>query len=132
VVSHRQLLLVQHHNRLTGETYWCLPGGGRESGETFEEAGGREVYEETGVHVRDVYRLLEVEAGDYAVLVAEAAEHVHAHPTVDLAAEEYLIGAAWHPISRADPLEPLNPAYWASLKSVIAAQLERDSAVRNR
>ena len=38
---------------------WCLPGGGMESGESAAEACEREVWEETGLHVR-VKRLVGV------------------------------------------------------------------------
>lgn len=31
---------------------WCLPSGGLEPGESVEEAGIREVFEETGLHVQ--------------------------------------------------------------------------------
>lgn len=48
-----KILLVLHKNY--GETYWLLPGGGMEWGETIEECGMRELREETG---------LEVEIGD--------------------------------------------------------------------
>lgn len=34
-----------------GQSYWTLPGGGVESGESFEQAVIREVFEETHLHV---------------------------------------------------------------------------------
>lgn len=36
---------------------WCLPGGGIELGEGLEEGAAREVYEETGYHVKDLVLL---------------------------------------------------------------------------
>ena len=43
----------------TDNGQWCLPGGAVESGETVAEACIREVFEETGLHVR-VRRLIGV------------------------------------------------------------------------
>jgi ADP-ribose pyrophosphatase YjhB (NUDIX family) len=37
-----------------GSTRWGLPGGGRECGESYEEAAVREVHEETGIECRVV------------------------------------------------------------------------------
>lgn len=48
-ISRGQLLLLQHREPEGGSLYWCPPGGGREQGETFEQAAVREVYEETGI-----------------------------------------------------------------------------------
>jgi 8-oxo-dGTP pyrophosphatase MutT (NUDIX family) len=45
--------------RRTDNGRWCLPGGGLEAGESVEEACIREVWEETGLHVR-VTRLVGV------------------------------------------------------------------------
>lgn len=45
--------------RRTDNGQWCLPGGRMESGESVAEACAREVWEETGLHVR-VTRLVGV------------------------------------------------------------------------
>ncbi len=60
-----QLLLIRHEEHQSGRTYWLLPGGGREDGESEEECVMREMREETGLEVR-IERLLE--------------EHDSAHP----------------------------------------------------
>lgn len=59
VVEDGRVLLVRHQKN--GRTYWLLPGGGVEFGESAPDAARREVQEETG---------LQVEVGDLA-LVAE-------------------------------------------------------------
>jgi ADP-ribose pyrophosphatase YjhB (NUDIX family) len=61
----RQILLIRHRHHDTGRTYWLLPGGGREPGETEEECVRREMREETGLEVR-VERLLCVHDTDHA------------------------------------------------------------------
>jgi 8-oxo-dGTP pyrophosphatase MutT (NUDIX family) len=40
------------HERIHGGTHWLTPGGGREPGESLQQAAVREVYEETGIRVR--------------------------------------------------------------------------------
>lgn len=49
IAEDQRLLLVQHRKK--GRTYWLLPGGGLDFGETAREAGRREVEEETGLEV---------------------------------------------------------------------------------
>ena len=53
--THTKVLLT----RRTDNGGWCIPGGGMESGESAAEACIREVWEETGLHVR-VKRLVGV------------------------------------------------------------------------
>ena len=56
-IVHRrnQILMVQHHHQ-NGDTWWCLPGGGVEQGETSAGAALRELREECcvdGVIIRE-------------------------------------------------------------------------------
>ncbi len=56
LLQEETVLLVRH--RKGSQTYWLLPGGGVDFGETAPEAARREAAEETG---------LEVEVGDLAL-----------------------------------------------------------------
>ncbi len=57
IVRGGQILLIRHHEHASGRSYWLLPGGGIEPGETAEQCVQREMQEETGLTVR-VERLL--------------------------------------------------------------------------
>ena len=57
IVQDHRLLLIKHYFYANGNSYWLVPGGGREPGESEEQAVRREMREETGLEVR-VERLL--------------------------------------------------------------------------
>jgi ADP-ribose pyrophosphatase YjhB (NUDIX family) len=117
-LSRGQLLVVEHRDPQTGESYWILPGGGREAGETLAEAAIREVREKTGVAVRVVRRLrVPTSQGrvTYALFLVEPLAHTTAAPLVDLTAEVYLRGAGWYPVTADAPLGPLHGAHWGYL-----------------
>lgn len=54
IVRDGHLLLIQHRDHTDGRTYWVVPGGGIESGETEEECVAREALEETNLKVEVV------------------------------------------------------------------------------
>ncbi|MGI4792135.1 MAG: NUDIX domain-containing protein [Janthinobacterium lividum] len=75
---HNDTILLVRHVEPT-RSYWTLPGGGLEAGETPAEAAVREVMEETGVAVEAVRLLWEGSYGhghrtspEYCFLVAPA------------------------------------------------------------
>lgn len=57
IVRNHHILLIQNRAKITGRTYWLLPGGGIDGDETEEECVIREMKEETNLDVR-VERLI--------------------------------------------------------------------------
>lgn len=57
ILKGNSILLIRHCHHDDGRTYWLLPGGGREDGESEEKCVCREMCEETGLDVT-VERLL--------------------------------------------------------------------------
>ena len=57
LIQNGRILMVRHVE--PDRTYWTLPGGGLEAGETPAEAAVREAWEETGLRVTAVRLLFE-------------------------------------------------------------------------
>jgi 8-oxo-dGTP pyrophosphatase MutT (NUDIX family) len=62
IICDQHVLLIQHREHANGYSYWLLPGGGMEDGETEVQCVQREVREETHLEVT-VERLLLDEPG---------------------------------------------------------------------
>ena len=93
-----QILLVRH--RKGEKTYWMLPGGGLDFGETFASCAEREVLEETGLkikagrmlyiseaicprgsrHVLNVFMLARLEGGTLTIPEGDVIEEAAFHP----------------------------------------------------
>jgi ADP-ribose pyrophosphatase YjhB (NUDIX family) len=104
------VLLVRH--RKPGREYWLVPGGGVDPGETLEEAGRREVLEETGLEVEMGRPVLICEAID-----PEGSRHVLnvyfqgsvSGGTLKLGEEPVLTGVDWFPAASLRTLETYPP-----------------------
>ncbi len=58
IVQNHNILLIRHRENKSGRSYWILPGGGMEPGETEEDCVRREMKEETNLEVEVVSLLL--------------------------------------------------------------------------
>ena len=116
------LLLVQHQWR-DGSYFWLLPGGGIKERETIEEAAVREVWEEAGVRIRVVRRLVRPDgvtgAGpEHAFVLAEALDGETRGPQ-PVADGDVVFAVEWHRISDATPIGGLAPEFWAPIAGLL-------------
>jgi 8-oxo-dGTP diphosphatase len=107
-----QVLLVRHEKG--GRSYWLVPGGGVDPGETLEAAGARELIEETGYRVEIGRLLLVCEAIDPKPSGRHIVNHVYAGFVQDgsLAVgvdDKALREARWHPFAALTELEMYPP-----------------------
>jgi 8-oxo-dGTP pyrophosphatase MutT (NUDIX family) len=105
--------------------FWILPGGGVKPGETLEEAGVREVWEEAGARCRIVRRLtllpgVDGMAGYGLFLGTVDTDALEPSQTVD---GEVVHAVAWHRITDAAPIGPLAPRSWSPIAPVFKAIL---------
>ncbi len=109
-------LLIGHRTKQGEPESWCLPGGGIEAGESFEQAALREVAEETGIttlvapHVSTF--LINVEA-DYACVTAGVVAHVDSNDIEPTVLEPHVFSSwVWADIQKLpSPLFPASHAF---------------------
>ena len=58
IIRDNNILLIRHRENESGRSYWILPGGGIEPGESEEDCVRREMREETNLSVRIIRLLL--------------------------------------------------------------------------
>jgi 8-oxo-dGTP pyrophosphatase MutT (NUDIX family) len=63
IVRNHSILLIRQRENESGRSYWILPGGGIEPGETEEDCVRREMKEETNLDVQVSALLLDEPAG---------------------------------------------------------------------
>ncbi len=123
--QHREVLLTQMSSRTRIEGRWTLPGGGVDHGEDPRGAVVREVFEETGLHIR-AGRVLDVHSshfvGPRSDGVVEDYHGVHVIFAATLEADSVGVTphvveedgstalAAWVPVAAALDLELLSGA----------------------
>jgi ADP-ribose pyrophosphatase YjhB (NUDIX family) len=106
-----EVLLVRHEKG--GHSYWLVPGGGVDAGETMVEAAARELLEETGFDVEIGRLLLVCEAidpkpGGRHILNAVFAGTVRGG-TLAVGVDKALRDARWQPLAALSDLEMFPP-----------------------
>lgn len=124
VLHEGRLLLVQHTK--AERSYWLLPGGGLDWGESLQEAARREVLEETGIEVapRELLFVSETLAPDrskHVVHMVFAATYQRGEPFVP--SETRITDVRWVPLQEVSGLTVHPP-----IQSRLARLEERESS----
>jgi 8-oxo-dGTP diphosphatase len=133
IFHEHQILLIQQREYASGHSYWLLPGGGQEAGETEEDCVRREMREETGLDVLVERLLLEepdLRGGDYKrrktylcrVLGGQAAPGYE--PEIELAGLYGFVAVKWFDLRDPTTWEPLalqDPLTLSTLRLIQAA-----------
>ncbi len=108
IIENGQYILLKHHNKKKNEYFWGLPGGGREIGETIEDAAIREAKEETNLEIQLLPFKYEVflENSEYydkkATFIGFPLSGVAKtgyEPEADLSLLFELVDIKWHPLN---------------------------------
>jgi 8-oxo-dGTP diphosphatase len=127
IVRHQARILLVRHRWVDGTFFWILPGGGLRPGESMKSAAEREVWEEAGVRVRVLRRLVAPPGitglgPEYGLVLAEPIEAtIHGpQPAPD---SDAVFGAEWQAVDEAHPVAGLTPAYWAAIAPLFSELL---------
>lgn len=140
IVKDDHLLLLKVNDRESGETFWVIPGGNREPGETEEECILREVREETHLSVEVECLILDEPAPAYDTAyewqktyrcrVVGGDPRPGTEPEVDTADHATIADVRWFDLrdsSTWDPLalnDPITHPLLKRLKSVLGYTAE--------
>ncbi|MCB0086818.1 MAG: NUDIX hydrolase [Caldilineaceae bacterium] len=114
IIQNDHILLIRHTEHVSGRSYWVIPGGGREAGETEEDCVAREMWEETNLMVQ-VERLLvemalpndpfnKVRKTYLCTIIAGEAAPGH-EPEADAASLYAITEVAWFDLRSEEPWE---------------------------
>lgn len=104
IIRDHHILLIQQTEHASGRSYWLMPGGGIEPGETEEACVQREMQEETHLHVQVQHLLLDepdIPGGayqrrkTYVCHVVDGEPHPGYEPEADAAAAYAITDVGW-------------------------------------
>lgn len=126
-VADRHLLAIELQDPATRETFWSVPGGEIEDGESPAQAAERETMEETGyqVSVREDSAWVNYYHFNWNARVYECETHwflatVKAAPLAPVTDADYLLRTRWIHLDRLDEIFNYHPAILPALKRLTA------------